>query len=75
VNHIARIKRMLNGARGEDAQAVKDRIDTVVQMKHVVLTEGLLPFPRSIGVDPFPSRHIGIHRPILLRAHNKDCAA
>jgi len=41
-NHIARIKGVLDGARAEHTQAVKDRIDAVGQMKDVVsLTEGL----------------------------------
>lgn len=41
-NHIARIKGVLDGARAEHTQAVKDRIDEVGQMKEVVsLTEGL----------------------------------
>ena len=41
-NHIARIKGVLDGAREEHTQAVKDRIDEVGQMKDVVsLTEGL----------------------------------
>ena len=41
-NHIARIKGVLDGARAEHTQAVKDRIDAVDQMKDVVsLTEGL----------------------------------
>ena len=41
-NHIARIKGVLDGARAEHTQAVKDRIDEVGQMKDVVsLTEGL----------------------------------
>jgi F-type H+-transporting ATPase subunit b len=41
-NHIARIKGVLDGARAEHTQAVKDRIDEVGQMKDVVsLTQGL----------------------------------
>ena len=41
-NHIARIKGVLDGARAEHTQAVKDRIDEVGQMKDVVeLTKGL----------------------------------
>jgi hypothetical protein len=41
-NHIARIKGVLDGARDEHTQAVKDRIDEVGQMKDVVsLTQGL----------------------------------
>ena len=41
-NHIARIRGVLDGARSEHTQAVKDRIDEVGQMKDVVsLTEGL----------------------------------
>ena len=41
-NHIARIKGVLDGARAEHTQAVKDRINEVGQMKDVVsLTEGL----------------------------------
>jgi F-type H+-transporting ATPase subunit b len=40
--HIARIKNVLEGARAEHTQAVKDRIDSVGQMKDVVsLTEAL----------------------------------
>lgn len=41
-NHIARIKGVLDGARAEHTQAVKNRIDEVGQMKDVVsLTKGL----------------------------------
>jgi len=41
-NHIARIKGVLDGARAEHTQTVKDRIDEVGQMKDVVdLTKGL----------------------------------
>ncbi|KAG5650381.1 hypothetical protein H0H81_012423 [Sphagnurus paluster] len=40
--HISRIKKVLEGARAEHTQAVKERIDSVGQMKDVVaLTEGL----------------------------------
>ncbi|KAI0315048.1 hypothetical protein OF83DRAFT_1167322 [Amylostereum chailletii] len=41
-NHIARIKDVLDKSRADHSQAVKDRIDSVQQMKDVVsLTEGL----------------------------------
>jgi hypothetical protein len=41
-NHITRIKGVLDGARAEHTQSVKDRIDEVGQMKDVVdLTKGL----------------------------------
>ncbi|KAG6832770.1 hypothetical protein H0H87_000423 [Tephrocybe sp. NHM501043] len=40
--NIARIKKVLDGARAEHTQAVQERIDSVAQMKDVVsLTEGL----------------------------------
>jgi len=40
--HIDRIRSILNGARAEHTQAVKERIDSVGQMKDVVaITEGL----------------------------------
>ncbi|KAG6812044.1 hypothetical protein H0H92_004628 [Tricholoma furcatifolium] len=40
--NIARIKKVLDGARAEHTQAVQDRIDSVAQMKDVVdLTKGL----------------------------------
>jgi F-type H+-transporting ATPase subunit b len=40
--HIQRIKNVLEGARAEHTQAVKDRIDSVGQMKDVVsLTQAL----------------------------------
>ena len=40
--HINRVKNILNGARAEHTQAVKDRISSVEQMKDVVeVTEGL----------------------------------
>ncbi|KAF8075220.1 hypothetical protein FPV67DRAFT_621344 [Lyophyllum atratum] len=40
--NIARIKKVLDGARAEHTQAVKQRIDNVAQMKDVVsLTQGL----------------------------------
>ncbi|KAI0065515.1 hypothetical protein BV25DRAFT_1989193 [Artomyces pyxidatus] len=40
--HIARIKNVLDTSRSEHTQAVKDRIDSVEQMKDVVsLTQGL----------------------------------
>ena len=40
--HIDRIKNVLGSARAEHTQAVKDRIDSVAQMKDVTsLTQGL----------------------------------
>jgi F-type H+-transporting ATPase subunit b len=40
--HIQRIKKVLDGARAEHTQAVKERIDSVGQMKDVVeITKGL----------------------------------
>ncbi|KAG6868051.1 hypothetical protein C0993_007910 [Termitomyces sp. T159_Od127] len=40
--NIARIKKVLDGARAEHTQAVQERIDSVAQMKDVVsLTQGL----------------------------------
>jgi len=40
--HIDRVRKVLEGARAEHTQAVKDRINSVEQMKDVVsLTEGL----------------------------------
>ena len=53
-NHIARIKGVLNGAREEHTQAVKDRIDAVSQMKDVVsLTEGLFGISKVSPPSPF----------------------
>ena len=40
-NHIARIKGVLDGARAEHTQAVKNRIGQVGQMKDVSLTKRL----------------------------------
>lgn len=60
-NHIARIKGVLDGARAEHTQAVKDRIDEVGQMKDVVsLTEGLfaiskVSIPRARAPPPHDS--------------------
>ena len=46
---------MLDGARAEHTQAVKDRIDAVDQMKDVVsLTEGLFAISK-VGAPPTPS--------------------
>ena len=48
---------MLDGARAEHTQAVKDRIDAVGQMKDVVsITEGLFAISK-VGIFPphFPS--------------------
>lgn len=61
-NHIARIKGVLDGARAEHTQAVKDRIDAVDQMKDVVsLTEGLFAISK-VRASPtflvFKSSHI-----------------
>jgi F-type H+-transporting ATPase subunit b len=43
---------VLDGARTEHTQAVKDRIDSVAQMKDVVsLTEGLFAVSK-VGVPP-----------------------
>lgn len=60
-NHIARIKGVLEGARDEHTQAVKDRIDAVGQMKDVVsLTEGLFAVSkvrRFPFVAQLPSSH------------------
>jgi F-type H+-transporting ATPase subunit b len=55
-NHIARIKGVLDGARAEHTQAVKDRIDAVGQMKDVVsLTKGLFAVSK-VRVPPSPLR-------------------
>ena len=63
-NHIARIKGVLDGARAEHTQAVKDRIDEVGQMKDVVeLTKGLFEVSK---VRTLPS---------LLMAHRPRVAA
>ena len=54
-NHIARIKGVLEGARAEHTQAVKDRIDEVAQMKDVVsLTEGLFTISKVRRSIPRP---------------------
>ncbi|KAH9991156.1 hypothetical protein BJV77DRAFT_1009270 [Russula vinacea] len=59
-NHIARIKGVLDGARAEHTQAVKDRIDEVGQMKEVVsLTEGLFAISKEtaqLEADAFVRR-------------------
>ncbi|KAH9970949.1 ATP synthase [Lactifluus volemus] len=59
-NHIARIKGVLDGARAEHTQAVKDRIDEVGQMKDVVsLTEGLFTLSKEtaqLEADAFVRR-------------------
>ena len=52
-NHIARIKDVLDGARAEHTQAVKDRIDEVGQMKDVVdLTKGLFEISKVRTLPP-----------------------
>jgi len=53
--HIARIKSVLDAARSEHTQAVKDRIANVEQMKDVVsLTKGLFELSKvSHSVPPF----------------------
>ncbi|KAI0249674.1 hypothetical protein BJV78DRAFT_1225278 [Lactifluus subvellereus] len=59
-NHIARIEGVLNGARDEHTQAVKDRIDAVGQMKDVVsFTEGLFAISKEtaqLEADAFVRR-------------------
>lgn len=48
---IAKIKSVLNGARAEHTQAVKDRIDSVGQMKDVVsITEGLFALSKVYAI-------------------------
>ncbi|KAF8470292.1 ATP synthase [Russula ochroleuca] len=64
-NHIARIKGVLDGARAEHTQAVKDRIDEVGQMKDVVsLTEGLFAISKEtaqLEADAFVRRqHVAL---------------
>jgi F-type H+-transporting ATPase subunit b len=55
-NHIARIKGVLNGARAEHTQAVKDRIDEVDQTKDVVsLTKRLFEISKVRTPHPFSS--------------------
>jgi F-type H+-transporting ATPase subunit b len=71
-NHITRIKGVLDGARAEHTQAVKDRIDSVGQMKDVVsLTEGLFAASK-VRVSPLLTAHQFISRsPSLFTG---DCA-
>ncbi|KAI9510556.1 ATP synthase [Russula earlei] len=59
-SHIARIKSVLDGARAEHTQAVKDRIDAVGEMKDVVsLTQGLFDISKEtarLEADAFVQR-------------------
>ncbi|KJA28218.1 hypothetical protein HYPSUDRAFT_62607 [Hypholoma sublateritium FD-334 SS-4] len=49
--HIARIKKVLNDARSEHTGAVKERIDSVGQMKDVVsITQGLFALSKETAV-------------------------
>lgn len=77
-NHIARIKGVLDGARAEHTQAVKDRIDEVGQMKDVVsLTEGLFAIskvriPRASRSSLLVTHRSRMVAPLIIIG---DCAA